>query len=647
MKSLRIISAVTIFSVIYIFSTLDTSAKTITQTNKKGIDLEHLFEAVGNKVDDYLGRSVSGVGDQNGDGYDDIIAVGSNRAVLFYGGNPMDTIPDMIFGPQEEYIYFGRCIAYVGDINGDGGGDFLLKGRDSIYSKVYLFYGGEVLDTIADVTFAKKSESYFGSEYAGVGDVNGDSFNDILISAYYPEYPGSGRAFLYYGGVEVDTIPDLEIKFSNQYVGFGSPNKSWGDLNGDGYDDIVLGGAEIINNEYFSFIKFYFGSENLDTIPDLILDEYSNPQFLFHLGFNIVGDVNADGYDDFVLHSEEDTLLHIFLGSENFDLEPDLYVEGLPELTQGLGHISPAGDVNKDGYDDIIIGDPYGWGGLGEVLVFLGGIHMDKEFDIGFTGFGYYPKVGTDVGWCGDVNGDGVDDILFSINSENWNNITRRGLVEIFSGDSTLKSNNAPIITDYYPEEDTITVGLNDTTLFWISAHDPYDGDYINYRWYVNNRYWWYKDTLIFTPDSVNLYWDQICIGCNEIKVEIDDGYLGTTLEHIWIVAIDTNIVGISGEDISTQPNEFMLYQNYPNPFNDTTTIRYSVTDRGIYYINIYNIYGQLIFQKKTNHHLPGHYNTNWNGKDSSGNRVSSGLYLVTMVHDRYQSNPQKILLLK
>jgi hypothetical protein len=64
---------------------------------------------------------------------------------------------------------------------------------------------------------------------------------------------------------------------------------------------------------------------------------------------------------------------------------------------------------------------------------------MDKEFDIGFTGFGYYPKVGTDVGWCGDVNGDGVDDILFSINSENWSNLTRRGLVEIFSGDSTLK----------------------------------------------------------------------------------------------------------------------------------------------------------------------------------------------------------------
>jgi hypothetical protein len=628
MNPFRIISTVIVFSIIYIFSTLDTSAKTITQTNKQGIDLEHLFEAVGNKVDDYLGRSVSGVGDQNGDGYDDIIAVGSNRALLFYGGNPMDTIPDMIFGPQKGDTNFGWRIAYVGDVNGDGGKDFLLKSGDSIYSKVYLFYGGEVLDTIADVTFAKKNESYFGSEYAGVGDVNGDSFNDILISAYYPEYPGSGRAFLYYGGVEVDTIPDLEIKFSNQYVGIGSPDKNWGDLNGDGYDDILVFGTRKINDIFYKYAHIHLGGIEIDTIPDIVFDELSGD---IYRPYQIIGDVNGDGFYDFYGINRNDTTGIIFYGSPEIDKEPDIVIDGLTELTASLGKAIPAGDVNKDGYDDIIIGDPYGWGGLGEVLVFLGGINMDKEYDIGFTGFGYYPKVGTDVGWCGDVNGDGVDDILFSINSENWNNLTRRGLVEIFSGDSTLKSNNAPIITDYYPEEDTITMGLNDTTLFWISAHDPYDGDYINYRWYVNNRYWWYKDTLIFTPDSVNLYWDQICIGYNEIKVEIDDGYLGTTLEHIWIVAIDTNIVGISGEDISTQPNEFMLYQNYPNPFNASTSIEFMLPYGRYAALKIYNILGKEVVTLLDKEVREGSHRAVWNGKDKKGKEVSSGIYFYVL----------------
>jgi len=110
-------------------------------------------------------------------------------------------------------------------------------------------------------------------------------------------------------------------------------------------------------------------------------------------------------------------------------------MDGIPGWSRYFEEVSGAGDINKDGYADVIIGDPAGWGDFGEVLVFLGGRYMDGEFDIGFQGLTTpYRGAGRSVGRCGDVNGDGVDDILFGA----VYHFSPRGKVMIFSGDSTI-----------------------------------------------------------------------------------------------------------------------------------------------------------------------------------------------------------------
>jgi hypothetical protein len=133
-----------------------------------------------------------------------------------------------------------------------------------------------------------------------------------------------------------------------------------------------------------------------------------------------------------------DTSALLFYGPILPYVTPDLVLNG-SYLSGKIWEISEAGDINNDGHPDIIIGDYDGWNSLGEILVFLGGPYMDGLYDIGFTGFnGPYKGAGRSVGRAGDVNGDGVDDILFGAWRDYGDN--KEGRVMIFSGDTTLTS---------------------------------------------------------------------------------------------------------------------------------------------------------------------------------------------------------------
>jgi len=93
-------------------------------------NIEKLLEAVGDSAGSRLGVSVAGIGDQNGDGYDDIIAgaSGNEKAYLYYGGSPMDSIPDMVFESKESEDFKFAMASSAGDVNGDGACDFMIKG---------------------------------------------------------------------------------------------------------------------------------------------------------------------------------------------------------------------------------------------------------------------------------------------------------------------------------------------------------------------------------------------------------------------------------------------------------------------------------------------------------------------------------------
>ncbi len=518
---------------------LPVSVTAITTSN---IRLLRIFQ--GEEHNMYLGASIDVLGDINKDGYTDfaIGVPGANaergRVDIYFGHPDSDSLEKRSINGSVQSIYFGYSLKNIGDINGDGRTDLLIVSHNATrdYEIVHIYTGNDT----GWFDYAKSyrgEEKYDGFGYElGSGDINGDGYSDFIIGA--PNYDRQrGKVYIYLGGDSIPDQPYTTIQGDSSLAYFAGSVAGIGDVNNDGYDDFVVGGplADLGGNYYAEgYFRLYLGGAEPDTIPDI---EIYGDQEGMGLGASIcAGDFNGDSIDDFIVCSMGNGF--VYWGKEDLTANPDLIIGDSKNL---IAYLYPAGDINGDSFDDILSGLPsLNWNN-GAVDIYLGSQNFDGIYDHRIHGE-WASYFGRTLSTAGDVNGDGLDEFLVS--ESYLLGIQGQGRVYLFSGDSTL-------------------VGIDDIAL---------------------------------APAKLV---------------------------------------------------SFKIIENYPNPFNDTTTIRYSVTDKGIYYVNVFNIYGQLIFRKKTNHYLPGYYNTNWNGKDSSGNRVSSGLYLVTMVHDGYQSNSQKILLLK
>ena len=203
----------------------------------------------------------------------------------------------------------------------------------------------------------------FGCSVAFVGDVNGDGYDDLLIGAFrYPEIASAGQAYLYFGGPSLDAAADLVIPAPAGGAGwFGISVASAGDFNGDSYPDFIIG-AQQSGFEGKAFV--YHGGPSLDATPDFTLTGES------------IGSITAFG-----------------------------------------ASVASAGDINEDGFDDVIVGAPwYGSGGNrpGRAYVFFGGAAPDAIPDHVFSGVGFYDQLGSTVGGAGDMNGDGHADVFAS-----------------------------------------------------------------------------------------------------------------------------------------------------------------------------------------------------------------------------------------
>ncbi len=372
----------------------------------------------GETINNNFGSSVSGAGDVNKDGYDDVIigASGYNiltgRAYIYYGGKTMDNKADVILTGEATKNEFGISVSSAGDVNGDGYSDVIVgsQGYNSGVGRAYIYYGGNNMNDTADVILTGEGGSYvdFGSSVSGVGDVNNDGYADVIVGSS----SSGGHAYLYYGGSNMDNKVDelLTGEGFNDY--FGRSVSNAGDVNGDGYNDVIVGAWGYNNGTGRAYI--YYGGPNMDNKPNVILNGESTGNFF---GFSVsgAGDVNGDGYVDVIVgaqgYNSNAGRAYLYYGGSNMDNKPDVIFTGQANNLLGVS-VSSAGDVNKDGYDDVIIGAPGYNSYTGRAYIYYGGKSMDNIADVTLTGEVQGEGFGVSVSGAGDVNKDGYADVI-------------------------------------------------------------------------------------------------------------------------------------------------------------------------------------------------------------------------------------------
>ena len=386
------------------------------------------FRLDGENGGDYSGRSVSSAGDVNGDGYDDVI-IGAYRA------------DNNGAGSGSSYVVFGKASGFsasmdLSDLDGSNG--FRLDGEN------------------------RGDNS--GLSVSSAGDINGDGYDDIIIGAQYADNngPNSGSSYVVFGKASgfsasidlsaLDGSNGFRIDGENRDDKIGSSVSSAGDVNGDGYDDLIIGAYRADNNGSYSGSSYVvFGkASGFNASMDLSALDGSN-------GFRIdgegsfnnsgrsvssAGDVNGDGYDDIIIGapftnyngSLSGSSYVVFGKASGFaariefsalDGSNGFRIDGVNQGDQSGASVSSAGDVNGDGYDDIIIGAygaDYNGAGSGSSYVVFGkasgfSASMDLSALDGSNGFridgdNENDWSGTSVSSAGDFNGDGYHDLI-------------------------------------------------------------------------------------------------------------------------------------------------------------------------------------------------------------------------------------------
>jgi MYXO-CTERM domain-containing protein len=305
-----------------------------------------------------------------------------------HAGDPLLTLAWSVKG-DELSAWVGLSVSSAGDVNGDGYADVVISAQPetgATEGNAFVFYGSAAgLDTTPSWAAASgEGGDYIGGRGAAAGDVNGDGYGDLIVGGY--DYDDGEdevwKAYLYLGsptGLEA-TADWTASAFADQSA-FAKTSASAGDVNGDGYDDVLVGAYTEDSPENAEGKAYlYLGSASgLETDPAWSAEANRDYSY-FGISLASAGDVNGDGYDDVVVGADayadpelNEGAAYLYLGSAGgLDESATWSVQGEMGYA-GLGiSVSSAGDVNGDGYDDVIVGaNGYGGAGLGGGAAFV------------------------------------------------------------------------------------------------------------------------------------------------------------------------------------------------------------------------------------------------------------------------------------
>ncbi|BBD68278.1 hemolysin-type calcium-binding region [Nostoc commune NIES-4072] len=380
---------------------------------------------------DRSGQSVSNAGDINGDGIDDLIIGAYNAS------------PNGNYSAGQSYVVFGGTNVgssgslNLSDLNGTNG--FLINGI--------------------------RSNDFSGQSVSNAGDINNDGIDDLIIGAQYADpnrISGAGQSYVVFGGTNVGTNGSLNLSDLNGTNGFlingirsndfsGRSVSNAGDINNDGIDDLIIGAFGADPNGISGAGQSYvvFGGTNVGSGGTL------NPSDL-------------NGNNGFIING---------IRSNDFS----------------GNSVSNAGDINGDGIDDLIIGafgaDPNGISNAGQSYVVFGGTNLgsggslnlsDLNGTNGFliNGIAEDDYSGFLVSNAGDINGDGIDDLIIGAQDADPYSISRPGQSYVVFGGTNLGSGGSLNLSD-----------LNGTNGFLINAIASGDssGTLVNNAGDINN----------------------------------------------------------------------------------------------------------------------------------------------------------------
>jgi hypothetical protein len=472
------------------------------------------FALDGEAEGDWSGWSVSAAGDVNGDGVADVLVgarrgdpngiYDAGRTYVVFGKADTDkvTLADVAGGAggfvldgEGMMAMSGHSVSGAGDVNGDGLADVVVgapgAGGLTAEGRAYVVFGkeGTARVSLVDVMsglggFAMDGEDQLhgaGSSVSGAGDVNGDGRPDVVVGA-----PGGDRAYVVFGKADTDRLALADVAagvggfvLNGEALGgrTGGAVSGAGDVNADGLADVIVGAPNVHANGTGSGRSYVvFGKQDTDQvsladvtqgIAGFALDGETSYDAAGR-SVSGAGDVNGDGLADVIVGASGADANGYFSGRAYVVFgKADTEQVSLADVTQGIGgfamdgeegeneagwSVSGAGDVNGDGLADVVVGaygvQPSG-SAAGRTYVVFGKADTERvalvDVAQGLGGFvvdgeGVQDQSGSSVSGAGDVNGDGIADLVVGAHRADPNGLEDSGRTYVvFGGDFSCR----------------------------------------------------------------------------------------------------------------------------------------------------------------------------------------------------------------